>query len=724
MSTARSEPGNGNGGARAVHVLLAEDVPADADLVIDNLVEEEGGKFEVDHKSRLSDAISALRPERRVDVVLLDLGLPDAQGLQTLWAVLARAGFIPVIVLTGLKDRELGIQAVRSGAQDYLTKGATDRTVLVQSIRHAIERAAKTRNLAIEIEERKRVERALRESQERTESIAANLPGVIFRRILSPDGRVSYPYVSPRVSEYLNLTADEIAADPGKLFSLVHPDDLALFREVVNRSAAQLSALDFTVRVGFPGGSRRWIRGLSHPRRMEGGEIVWDGIWLDVTAQKEAEEQRDYLSSHDSLTGLSNRSLFGDRLARALVRAERRGEMLAVGFLDVDRFRMINDTLGHGAGDLVVKGLAERLSRAIGVEDILARWGADVFSFALTDVRHHQDAPIRVQDLIDQCREPFEVGEKSMRISVTLGISLFPEDGDDADSLLRHADIALKRGKSESPGSYAYFRPEMRDVAARLLATEEGLRRAIEGDAIVVAFQPQMGAKRGELLGFEALVRWRDPERGIVSPGDFIQVAEETGLIGPLGEVVIDKACEALNRWRQEGLSCPPVSVNLSARQLAAPGLARFVEGAVRKHALAGRFLKFEVTEGTIFRDYDTARDAMRQIADAGSQFLLDDFGTGYSSLVHLKHLPIEGLKIDQTFIRDVLVSASDAEIVKAVIGMAKALGKYVVAEGVETGEQLDFLRENSCDAAQGYLFARPMEFEAATAFLRAAHPG
>ncbi len=542
-------------------VLLIEDNPGDARLIREILAEESAVPFRLTHADRLSRGLELLAQDD-VDLVLLDLSLPDSHGLDTFSKVYAHSPKVPIIVLSGNDDQQLALYAVKSGAQDYLVKGKIDRELLLKAIQYSIER-------------------------------------------------------------------------------------------------------------------KRY--------------------------QEELERQANY----DALTGLPNRHLFHDRLKQAVF-AQRNTRSIAVVFIDLDHFKVINDSLGHNFGDEVLRHVGERLQSAVRDGDTVARLGGDEFVLILSD-QTREDVIFRtMRRLIAKVSDPIVIGERELNITCSAGISLYPQDGPDVQTLLKNADAAMYRAKSQGRNTFQFFTAEMNELANERLSMEQSLRRAVERDELLLHYQPRVNLATGAVDGVEALVRWNHPVRGLVLPDRFIPLAEETGLIVPIGEWVLRTACEQGEAWRRAGFR-PVISVNLSARQLWGGGLVRLVGEVIATTGMA-EYLELELTESMVMHDAENVIATMQALKAIGVRLSVDDFGTGYSSLSYLKRLPLTALKIDGSFVRDITSGGPDEGLIaKAIISLAHSLHLKVVAEGVETEAHRAFLEAHDCDEIQGYLISRPV---------------
>jgi diguanylate cyclase (GGDEF)-like protein/PAS domain S-box-containing protein len=430
---------------------------------------------------------------------------------------------------------------------------------------------------------------------------------------------------------------------------------------------------------------------------------------VDISDRKRAEEQIEFHAYHDVLTALPNRKLFTDRLRHALGRAKRTGKALGVMFIDIDHFKTINDTLGHTAGDELLLEMARRLRACVREEDTVARLGGDEFTIILAELRYPEDALNVAQKVLETVQVPLTIGGMPIVVTASVGISLYPDDGADPEALLRNADSAMYRAKEAGRNTYQLCTDEMKQRAMDRLSIESRLRTAARDQQLMLAYQPQINLLTGRTIGVEALVRWNDPERGVMEPAAFIPIAEESRLIVPLGEWVLRTACRQTKEWHDRGSGPVRVAVNLSARQFQQADLVEMIQSALEDVDLSPSSLELEITETTAMQNAEATVETLRALRELGVGISIDDFGMGYSSLNYLRRFPITGVKIDRAFVSDVTSNDGDAAIVSAVIGMARNLRLRVTAEGVETAEQFAFLRSRECDEAQGYYFGRPV---------------
>ena len=449
------------------------------------------------------------------------------------------------------------------------------------------------------------------------------------------------------------------------------------------------------------------------------GKDVLSIVVRDITERKLAQEQIHYLAHYDPLTNLPNRVLLRDRLRQDLAHAERNRWMVGVIFLDLDRFKLINDSLGHHAGDRLLQTVAARLKGCVRHGDTVSRQGGDEFVIVVSEVRDAEGLNAIADKLLAAVAESYDIHDQEVNITTSIGISLYPRDGDDADSLLKNADMAMYQAKAAGGNDCQFFSSDMNERTRERLSLENSLRHALERDEFYLVYQPQVDLNTGKLFGMEALLRWKHPQLGDVPPMKFIPLAEETGLILSIGEWVLRSACAQLQEWRRQGFEGLRMSVNLSARQLLQKRLATRVGDILNDTGLSASLLDLELTESMLMENMQENIATLQALRQMGVAISIDDFGTGYSSLAYLQRLPIETLKIDRSFVRDIVARDSDAPIALAVIALAHSLGHNVIAEGVETEAQLDFMRDHGCEAMQGYYFSKPLSAESFTELLR-----
>ena len=433
---------------------------------------------------------------------------------------------------------------------------------------------------------------------------------------------------------------------------------------------------------------------------------------------EEVNAQLQHVATHDSLTGLPNRLLLADRLNQAIAQAQRHQHLFAVFIVDLDRFKAINDSLGHLAGDAMLKEVARRLAAALRQADTLARMGGDEFVLILNEITRPEDIETIAAKVLAHIAQPMKLSDLELHASASIGISIYPSDGGNPETLLQHADAAMYQAKKGGRNAYRLFTPEMNAFARERLELENGLRRALLHREFILHYQPKVDVRTGSIDSAEALIRWQHPTRGLIAPMDFIPLAEETGLIIPIGEWVLNEACRQAQSWRASGLRPLRVAVNLSAQQFRQKKLVDIVSAALRTAGLEPRYLELELTESTVMHDAEQSIEILRELSALGVRISVDDFGTGYSSLSYLRRLPLDKLKIDRTFIRELATSRDDAAIVRAIVSLAHNLRIKVIAEGVETPDQLVYLREAGCDQYQGYHYSAPVPNDAFVAMM------
>ncbi|WP_374265427.1 EAL domain-containing protein [Zoogloea sp.] len=458
---------------------------------------------------------------------------------------------------------------------------------------------------------------------------------------------------------------------------------------------------------------------ISAVRDQSGRLTHYVAVFSDITERKASEARIAFLAQHDPLTGLPNRTLLHDRLDQALANAARHGTRIALMFLDLDRFKTINDSLGHMIGDRLLQGVAQRLTSCVRETDTVSRQGGDEFLIVLTDVDVPDDAARVAEKILDLLQPPFDMDGQQLGTSFSIGIALYPEDGRDVEMLMKNADTAMYHAKESGRNTYRFFDEAMNVNALERLHLENGLRQAIEQQEFQLYYQPQVELASGRIIGVEALLRWFSGNLGSISPARFIPLAEECGLIVPIGEWVLQTACRQARAWQDAGLPPVPVAVNLSALQFRRSDIVASVASALAQSGIDGRWLELELTESLLMQSGPDVAAILGRLKALGVRLSIDDFGTGYSSLAYLKRFPVDQLKVDQSFVRDLSDDPDDATIVRAIIQLGNSLRLEVIAEGTETPEQMDFLRREGCVAAQGYLFSPPLPAEAVTGLLR-----
>ncbi|GAB4267380.1 MAG: hypothetical protein Kow0065_17990 [Methylomicrobium sp.] len=671
-----------------MHIVIVEDVPVDAELIVLQL-KDDGFLFDWQRVQTEQEFLAAL--DTWPDLILTDWCLPKFSGIKVLELMRERGIDIPIVVVSGSIGEEIAIEALQQGAYDYVLKDRPAR--LGAAIRHALEEK-KLRD------ERKHSLEKLRLADQVFESTGEG--------IIVTDTDAKIVAVNPAFEEITGYTrAEVLGKNPNILKS--NRQDRAFFREMWN---VLLATGHWRGEVW----NRRkngdlypeWLT-ISGVRNHAGDFTHFVGVFNDISSIKEAQAQLDFLAHHDALTRLPNRTLFRDRLGHALVHAKRENGTLAVLFLDLDRFKYVNDTLGHPIGDDLLQKAAERMSQTIRAQDTLARLGGDEFVLLLEDDSTAHHAVIVAHKLLQIFSQPMQIEGHALTVTASIGIALYPNDGDDVDTLLKHADLAMYQAKQQGRNTYQFFSSGLTTGAFERLLMENALRGAVARNELLLLYQPQIDIADRRLIGVEALVRWRHAELGLVSPGQFIPLAEDMGIIGEIGEWVLREAARQMAAWHAQGCKIPRVSVNLSMQQIDREDLVGIVAGILSSVNVPATCLELEVTESMIMRQPEQSMRQLESLRNSGVSLSVDDFGTGYSSLAYLKSLPLNKVKIDQSFVQDIGRNVEGEAIVRVIIALAENLGLETVAEGVETQEQADFLLAEGCRVAQGYLFAKPL---------------
>lgn len=538
-------------------------------------------------------------------------------------------------------------------------------------------------------------------------ALESSMNGIMITSSMQLDHPITY--VNRAFEIMTGYSAAEVI---GKNARFLVRDDLAQPQLVEIRLALRERREAHTVLRNYrKDGSLFWVELAIAPVRDESGSMTthFVSILNDVTDRMQYEQQLEYQATHDVLTGLANRNLLSDRISQAIALARRNNAFVAVMLLDLDRFKLINDGFGHTVADDVLRQVAARLQASVRDTDTVARLGGDEFVLVFTDLPERDTVEKLADKVLTNLTRPLLIEKKEIYVTASIGIALYPDDGDHGEILMRSADVAMYRVKEHGRNSYRVFRPEMGTMALERLDMEGALRRGLERREFTVHYQPKVALAGGAIVGAEALVRWHQPSTGLLSPAEFIPLAEDTGLIVQLGEFVLDEACRQLRTWLDAGLPVVQVAVNISARQFREEGFARMVADTISRHEIDPGLIELEMTESMVMHQGNFTLDLLNELKQIGIQFALDDFGTGYSSLSYLKRFPIDTLKIDQSFVREIDHSRDDAAIAKAIVVMAHSLDLKVVAEGVEREAQLGILHEYGCDQYQGYFNSRPI---------------
>jgi diguanylate cyclase (GGDEF)-like protein/PAS domain S-box-containing protein len=675
---------------------------------VQELVSAQGYNIDIARGGRA--AIKRLE-EGSYDVVFLDLMMHDLSGHDVMAHIRENDINVIVIVVSGDASIDAAIQALRAGAHDFLRKPYAPE-LLINTLENAV------RHRLLE-EENRDIQKKLKHSEKLYRFMVNNSPDIVY--ILDQDG--CFVFINNRIESLLGYDRNELT---GVHYSnLVFDDDLEMANYAFNerrRGERATHNVELRLKCKDERSSVRCFEtdvvsielssmGL-YQNRGESSEkeyIGTYGVARDISERKKAEEIIKYQAHHDLLTGLPNRILFLDRLEMSMAQARRRGKSLAVMFLDLDRFKFVNDTLGHVIGDRLLQAVGLRLRNSLRDGDTLSRHGGDEFTVLLPEVETRNDVDKVAGKIINELKMPFLVDGNELYINGSVGVTVYPDDGETGDELIKNADIAMYHIKSRGKGGHQFYAGDMQALFSQSLALEGDLRKAIDTDQFIVFYQPQYDARSGQLVAMEALIRWNHPTRGLLSPNEFIAHAEDTGLIIPIGEWLLRQVCADISEWRRKGLPDIQMAINLSALQIECHGFSDTLIGILNEYYLPGSCLEIEITENLLMKEMENAIHKLRKLSAHGISIAIDDFGTGYSSLSYLHKLPIDTVKIDRSFVHEVTPNNQDQSIIHAIIAMAKGLGLKTIAEGVESDYQHKVLLEAGCDMMQGYLYSQPI---------------
>jgi len=675
-------------------LLLVEDNPGDVRLLREMFREQNSLRTELTQVETMREAEEHLAG-CAVDIILLDLGLPDAQGLESIRRARAVAPHVPLVVLTSLDDESMAAQALQAGAQDYLIKGQIDARGLLRALRYAVER------------------KSMQEELFREKELAQVTLNSIGDAVICTDISGNITFLNLVAVRMTGWTQAEAAGKPMReVFRVLdatsrkttpNPMEMAIRQKrtihlpsnciLVLRDGAEIPIEDSVAPI--------------HDREGQAtGAVI---VFRDVSSTQTMAVQMAHSAHHDFLTGLPNRKLLNDRVSQAILLASRSMKKVAVLFLDLDGFKHINDSLGHSIGDRLLQSIAKRLVDSVRGSDTVSRQGGDEFVVLLSEVEGLESAATTVRRLLQVGSEPHAIDQHDLHVTSCIGVSIYPDDGLDVETLIKNADTAMYQAKENGRQSYQFFKPAMNVRAVERQSIEGSLRRALERQEFAVHYQPKINLSTGEISGAEALLRWTHPTRGIVSPAQFIPVAEDCGLILPIGNWVLRAACRQARTWMEAGLPLGAMGVNISAVEFRNEGFLEGVFAILKDTGLDPKFLELELTESVLMKRPESTASILQALRAEGVRVAVDDFGTGYSSLSYLQKFSIDALKIDQSFVRRITTAPDETTIVTAVISMARSLKLRVVAEGVETVKELEFLQAHQCDEAQGYYFSRPV---------------
>jgi diguanylate cyclase (GGDEF)-like protein/PAS domain S-box-containing protein len=674
-------------------ILLVENDPAAADKIRAALSAVGSGSFDVIWVRQLSEALARLT-RKGIGAILLELSLPDSQGMETFDKLFAAAPDIPILVL-GSGNEAIAKEAVGRGAQDYLLAGHLDSYSLPRALRNAIER--------------KVVEDALYVEKERAVVTLNSIGDAVLCTDIS--GNITY----------LNLVAEamtgwsrkEAIGEPlAEVFRIIDGATRKTARDPMEMAVEQNRTVGLTVncilirRDGFESAIEDSAAPI-HDRvgRVTGAVIVFH----DVSAARAMSVKMTHSAQHDVVTNLPNRLLLNDRITQSIALALRQNKPIAVIFLDLDRFKDINDSLGHAVGDKLLQSVSKRLLASVRASDTVSRQGGDEFVILLSEITHPEDAATSAKKILLSLSAPHFIEGQDLDIAGSIGISVYPEDGGDAETLIMNADTAMYHAKENGRNNIQFFKAEMNLKAVERQSLESSLRRALGREEFLLHYQPKVNLDTGEITGVEALIRWQQPERGLVPPAQFVPIAEDCGLIVQIGRWVLREACRQARAWQNAGLPPLPIAVNVSAVEFRDRGFVNGVRAILTETGLEARYLELEVTEGVLMEDGESTASTLQELKMLGVHLAVDDFGTGFSSLSYLRQFPIDVLKIDQSFIHQITADPEVSSIVSAIIHMGKSLKHLVVAEGIETQEQRAYLQTQRCTEGQGYFFSRPL---------------
>ena len=684
-------------------VLLITDDPAQASALQIILRASRHGSFKVTWVRTLTSALQQADPSG-IDVVMVNLTLRDSVGIATYDRLVSVVPHVPIVTITANEDEDLALQAIRRGARATLTQNDFSRSMIPQTLRNIIQRNV--------------VESAYYKEKARAAIVLNSIGDAVISTDL--EGRVDY--LNTAAEELTGWLRDEANGHPiDEVLQIVNsitrlPQASPISLVLQNDESMSLKPNSILVRRDM---SEVPIEDSAAPIHDWSGRIAGAVmVFHDVGAAQAMTQKMTYLAQYDFLTDLPNRVLLNDRIAQAIKIAERRNSMIALLFLDLDGFKHINDSLGHESGDRFLQSVARRLTDAVRKSDTVSRRGGDEFLILLNDIKGPENAAAVAEKVIASLKLPHSIRGTEAYVTVSVGISICPTDGHDPEKLIKSADTAMYYAKANGGDNYQFFGKEMNTRAVERHFIEGHLRQALEAREFVLHYQPLVNLQSGRITGAEALLRWNSAERGLVFPPDFITVAEDSGLIVPIGQWVLLEACTQAKRWLNAGLPPVSIAVNISAVEFRRRDFLEGIQSIIEGTGFDPGFLQLEITESALMQDAKAGAAILRELKKFGVQIALDDFGTGYSSLSYLKQFPIDILKIDKSCVQDIDGGNDDGIIVSAVIGMGNSLKKRVVAEGIENAAQLDFLHGLSCEEGQGYLFSRPVPPDALASML------
>jgi diguanylate cyclase (GGDEF)-like protein/PAS domain S-box-containing protein len=678
-------------------VLLIHGDCAKAKMVQDALLASLDGFFIVEWVERCSDGLHLLRKKgrERIAAILASLFLPDSEGMETFEKIFKTSPNTPILVLSSQGHENTAKLAVQLGAQDYLLDDHLDSYLLPKALRNMLERSANAEALFSEKERAQVTLNSIGDAVVCTDASGA----VTFLNPVA-EAMTGWPAIEAagrpfaQICRIINVPDHGRPVDP---MALVIKTDRTLHLAegciLIRRDGVEAAIEDSTAPI--------------HDRegRVTGAVMVFH----DVTQARALTQKMTHLAQFDFLTDLPNRQLLNDRLTQAITAARRNCQALAILFVDVDRFKHVNDSLGHLIGDKLLLSIAQRLVAGVRGSDTISRQGGDEFVILLSSVAHAADAALSAQKILSVAQMPYRVDQHDLQVTLSVGISIYPGDGADAETLVKNADIAMLSAKDNGRNNYQFFRPAMNERALERQSIEGSLRHALDRSEFVLHYQPKLDLAKETLSGAEALIRWHQPESGYLLPKDFIPIAEQCGYIVPIGRWVLREACRQRRSWNENNLTRVPVAVNISAVELRSNNFVDHVRVILEETGLEPHYLEFELTETAFMQDPQSTIAVLRALKDLGIRLTLDDFGTGYSSLSYLKRFPIDALKIDKSFVKGLCTDSGDSKLVSAVINLGRSFHLRVIAEGIETREQFLALQGQNCAEGQGYYFEKPI---------------
>lgn len=692
----------------ADRILIITGDQTDAEALQKVLGKSPDGAYSVEWVRHLSEGLGRLS-KGGIDAIMVELSLPDSQGIATFDKLYAAAPHTPILTLNAAVDEGLATEALRRGAKGSLEKVHFCSYLVPQTLRLILQREATEERLFVETTRAEITLNSIGDAVICTDiSGNINYLNIAAERITGWSRDEAHGRPIAEVMRIINSLTRQDEPNPVQLTLLQDkPRDLTAGSLLLRRDGREVAIEDAAAPI------HDWNGKIT-------GAII---VFHDITAAQVMSTKMAYLAQHDFLTSLPNRLLLNDRIAHAITLAQRHGGHLAVLFLGLDNFKHINDSLGHATGDVLLQSVAESLAGCVRSSDTVSRQGGDEFVILVTENKHARNAALTAEKIIAALAEPHSIDKHDLHVTTSIGISVYPVDGLDSETLIKNADTAMYCAKEKGRNNYQFFRREMNARAVERQSIEAHLRRTLARRELVVYYQPKVNLLSGMITGAEALVRWIHPKWGMLLPGRFVPVAEDCGLIVPIGHWVLLQACEQARHWQDVGLPTIPIAVNISSLEFRQKNFFDEVHAVIQETKLEPCRLQLEITESTLMDDALASTKVLQQLKEIGVQLAVDDFGTGYSSLSYLKQFPIDVLKIDRSFIDDIGTADGDEIIVSAVIAMAKSLNLLVVAEGVENQRQLDFLKLRHCEEGQGFLFSQALAADEFAGLLQAGIP-